>query len=143
MPTESFHESLYASLKTMVEATIEFSNQPEVLAQKSHMDALSWTKEFRTVRFGVGRRMGHTTMGLRLAEEMFPRESVFLALNNKSPRSMCPPNVRMKSSHNPEGLRGLNVKMVVVDCSTFLSQTNLDQVIRISSPCDPVIVLLQ
>ena len=34
---------------------------------------------------------------------------------------------------------GLNVKMVVVDCSTFLSQTNLDQVIRISSPCDPVI----
>jgi len=88
--------------------------------------------------------MGHTTLGIRLAEDLFPGQSVYLAFK-KAALDAVPKSTKiwMETVNSPNRLVDRDLKLVVVDCAGLVSQEKLDRVLRVTSPCDPVFVLLQ
>jgi len=70
---EEVYESLYNALNLMVAATWAERGVREAAGHKAKMSDKAWAKEHSIVRYGMGRRMGHTTMAVRLAKEIAER----------------------------------------------------------------------
>lgn len=87
------HEKLLKCLKTMIEETHKYSIEPEMKEIANGISKKSFLKEHRTVKFGVGRQMGHTTMAIKLfyhfpwAKTVFvvPNISIMKYLQEKNP----------------------------------------------------------
>ena len=151
MPTPQTQEALYQALKTMVQATIEHSK--ELAKDLGEFPRISWVKEYRIVKFGVGRRMGHSTMAMRLCREMAPDRSLFLAHNLEQVRQIQDFSNRVLVKSNPkfvaynwrEYTHSQPLEMVVIDCASFISDATLDHVILTlaAHKHDPIYVLMQ
>ncbi len=141
--------ALYDALKLMVEATLRRS--PLLSLSHSGLSPKAWLKEHRTVRFGLGRRMGHTGMGLRLCAELFPNRSLFL-----SPGGLFtdPDKIQVAREYGvrfgdianvPKVMRGGDLGLVVVDQMAFVSNRQLNKLLTAVAiqMKDPLVVLLQ
>jgi hypothetical protein len=125
-------------------ATIEHSARPEVLGHRREGQSLFWAKEFRTVRFGVGRRMGHTTMAHRLAKELAPTRSIIFSGVSLYLRK--DPEIRYGVLSKPEvSLAGFWADLIIVDCSSVASKGQLDKLMSeaTANKQNPLFVLLQ
>lgn len=139
-------ETAYLYLRHMVLATDEFSRKFE-----SQQEPYRLLKEHRTVKFGLGRRMGHTTLGIQLANEW---DTEFKAVHSRVLYLTHSPDTAslIKRQLNP-GIhvggfqtaahyhRGRNLKLIVVDTASMAPPSLLDFCWRYG--CNPMIVLLE
>jgi len=151
MPTDQ--ESLYQALALMVRETRSRSIEAVIYLNYERMSAVAWAREHRTVRYALGRRMGHTAMGVRLALETATEQGL------PSLYLVASPAQRDEVQADVAGLGvvvfcfdeldfvaryGGHVGLVVVDCATFFSPRKLKRLWGMSHDLgDPMFVLLQ
>lgn len=143
------HEALYGALRVAVVATIDHSASPQAQAYYRDSGAERWSEEFRTVRFGVGRRMGHTTMAFRLAMELAPERALILFQNRDTADiHRYQPEVQqglvrtgtINSLHR--AFRGQETSLVIVDIASKLPQSKLLEIYAEAKSHNPIFVLL-
>lgn len=160
MSHEINHDALYEALKTMVQETQRFSERENLLVPGRNGTA-SWFRERRTVLFGLGRRMGHTTLGVRLALES--KGPVLLLAHNTSLALHLKDKVREAATYfgipgdttrtiirtidgflmNPSADRRF-FDLIIVDCASLVSDSKRKRLWGLASVVgDPLFVLLQ
>lgn len=164
------YDDLYPSLLAMVKATdsrsrsfvadwqSERKDDPKTLIiQEGGRDSAAFARNFRTVRFGLGQRMGHTSMGIYLCEEWAPHASLFLTDAGWVEKRDTPVTVASMWSGGMPTLsrvvstdleRKLNTfKLIVVDRASKVPQGQLDGLMGFVRPTvsdlGPIYVLLQ
>ena len=146
----SLQDRVWPLLSVLTELTREWSEARRHLLLYPPKP-LTFAKEYRTVRFGSARQIGHTTAGLQLANER-PDPTLFLTHNAGLARMAqelgkevdLKEHVQilpMKSSKWRTGTYGL----VIVDCATFLSHGDEDKVYALARDAEncPLFVFLQ
>lgn len=151
---DEVHQNLYQALVTMVKATEDRCDSflsalftdlktPIVLGQ----DPKAFALNFRTVRFGVGNYQRHTTLGVRLCEELAPQSSLFLT-DNLWPKKQ-PSSITFSSFWKFPALTELELntfKLIVIDESRDWPDS-VDALLGLVKPTvedpGPLYVLLQ
>ena len=142
------HEKLYESLRLLVESTEKWSESLD-----GTWDPLSFIQEFRTIRFGVGRRMGHTEMALRLADEYAPGRSIYITSCGLDEREGAKRNFQKRMHRDypveviadwkcPKALEGRDVDLVVIDPASQMSRKAIQRIAKALVSCQPLIVLI-
>ena len=136
---------LYKSLKCMIDWTKQRQDKFGDLP-KGHISPKSWLKEFCTIKFCLPRRSGHTTFAKKLIEEI-GTTALYVAPNQEILKhANLPPENRMtvEGVTNKRHL-GKRVQTVIVDCTSLLSQHNLETLYDAFAPiayAEPYFVML-
>lgn len=138
------YDALYEALALMVAETIEQAAQ--LPATMSTLQG--WSSEFRTVRFGVGRQMGHSTAAARLVKELAPNDNparavLWLSLTKYSAEITAPAGAITRTHRcRIDGLRGMNPWIVVVDMASRMPAKTLKRLQEVLAPADPLYILM-
>lgn len=138
--SEVTHEDLFNSLVSMIKWTRQFKNKEEVVElSRGIISSLMWAKELCTVKFCLPRQSGHTTFLKRLLGEYGPEGANGELF--KSPVVIFP-NYSVAQTHgfptwswvgSPGDMRmnkfrGKECDGVIVDCSSVLSNKEIEQI---------------
>ena len=141
MSNSANYSTLYTALKT----TVKLMKDRDLTKQRwlhFHDGPLAWAKEHRTVRFSVGRRMGHTTMAFELAKEYPNSVILFHSREMEQIQKARDSSVTTGITYSPIASPW---DLVIVDVACLLSKTRFDKIIHTCTTrqWDPLYVLLQ
>ena len=105
-------------------------------------DAVAFRKDFCTLRIGLPRRSGNTTLGLRILRSnpkaLFFTNNLHYAKDVKNSLSKGDLRDRVFSKNSNDYV-GMDVSLVIVDIATFLTERELEKIYSIN--CDAFILL--
>lgn len=92
---------------------------------------VSFAKELRTVKFGVTRRAGHTTMAVKYARRNMKQVHMILFSRDQISLVEDPPDNLTVFTQHQYDVRGKtwgDVNVVIVDCASQFSKKRLDRI---------------
>jgi len=145
-------DRIYALLCELVTLTETWTRTRPQCFQATHNNPLAFAKEYRTVRFGSARMIGHTTAGLRLANADPNCSALFLVLRQDMIRSVRDIGHQLNLGKHvqlnyvsSENWQNRPYGLVIVDCAAFLSHGNQDKVYALARDVEhcPLFVFLE
>lgn len=141
----SYSEELFGGLVALVEAVELNSQRGEVAEYRTLLDTFHWRREFRTVRFGMARRMGHTSLAAELC--LHRKESgptLVLALGSEQAdilREKVQGTAEVVSFIDIESVSDKEYALVILDGASAVSSWLLDYIYKTWAG-DPLFLLL-
>lgn len=130
-------EGLFDCLRLMVEET--HKNSTRLAEFSKSLSKTHFLKEFRTVKFGLGRQMGHTTMAMQLR---FPwaETIVFVPQTSLGYLQLRYPAVQLYAiHHNTRSIPSQIPRLFVIDPVQLMS--NIDAVYEAATIEDFIVLL--
>lgn len=98
--------------------------------QKQNIPALSWYREFCTVRLSGPRQSGHTTAIANISDSL---DSIVL-FSNEGLRNRFPRKNKAFTWHQLNHLRGLDANAIIVDNAFSCSKSKQDRIYQFAIP---------
>jgi hypothetical protein len=135
---EEKQKELYQSLLNMIEWTEYYRESCKKVNMKELYSEKSWAKNHATLKVCLPRQSGHTTFAKQLILNKY-KDAVYILpdiidwrhtkISTMSPRQKS----RCCNIFNIRRIMGITPDIVIVDCASFLSKSNIDLIYNMFS----------